>query len=117
MEPIEGSLNMDEGDIVGVLGDVVEVGVGGTGATGASGGSLWCRGISRKGLPNRYWRRFVHAVPSQNVSWSDPSLTGYQPLVVGVAGKLSLPLDIDAHPLNALNVASQLGSGRLIAQD
>jgi hypothetical protein len=33
-------------------------GVGGAGS-GASGGSPGWRGISRKGLPKRYWRRFV----------------------------------------------------------
>jgi hypothetical protein len=48
--------------------DVLEdAGVDGLGVlgVGASGGSPRWRGISRKGLPNRYWRRLVHAVPSQ----------------------------------------------------
>jgi hypothetical protein len=112
MDATEGPFlfEYNDGDVGGVGSDDVDAGVddvGGIGG-GAIGESLRWRGISRKGLPNRYWRRLVHAVPSQKVSWSDPSLTGYQPLVVGVAGKLSSLLDIERHLPTALNVPSQL---------
>jgi hypothetical protein len=95
---------------VGGGGKYLDVGVDGFGGggNGATGGSPRWSGSSRKGLPNRYWRRFVHAVPSQNVSWSEPSFSGYQPLVDGVAGNLSSSLDIEGHLPTALNVPSEL---------